>query len=248
MTTTADKPTAETPAKKTAAKKTTTRRARDAKAVERAVEKQSEEMTEEITVPIPEEEEQWFRSPGFQRMRTDWTGEDAAHMQRLQGAIDRRLFEMFTDAFAVMSDLYDTVREQAVDPNSGELLVDPSGFKVWARDPVTGAYVEDWTTLTTRQKENFLHRITTALFEWEQRAETLRTEALFAKGVWTERFAIEYDAPMSGTIEDRTAVGNIKSAEDRYFALMVTSVSRKADALVRTMNNLALRLRDTLTQ
>ena len=71
---------------------------------------------------------------------------------------------------------------------------------------------------------------------------------MFGKAMFTERFAIEYDAPMSGTIDDRNAVGNVKAAEDRYFALMLTSVSRRADAIVRTLNNLALRLRDTIQQ
>ena len=69
---------------------------------------------------------------------------------------------------------------------------------------------------------------------------------MFSKGMFVERFSIEYDAPMHGTIDDRNARGNKEAAEERYFALMNSSVSRKADALVRTMTNLQLRIKDTL--
>lgn len=241
------------PVKKAAAKKSTpgTRR-REANA-NREADKQAEEMDEPVEDKVlPEEREEWFQSPGFARMRTSWEGEDGKHLQRVQGLIERKVFETFQDALAVINDLYELVREQDEAPNplTGEMgpAFDAFGWPVWKRDPRTGAYFEDWTRLTHAERENFLFRITTSLFDWEQRAVSLWTEAMFAKAMFTEHFAIEYDAPMSGTIDDRNARGNVEAAEDRYFALMNTAVSRRADAVVRTMTNLMLRLKDTIQQ
>lgn len=227
----------------------TPKRQAEINAANREADRQADETFETPTTgkdDLPDEREEWFRAPGLQRMKMTLSRDDKAVMDRVHGAIERRIVEMFPDALAVMSDLYDIVREQEVDPVTGELKVDAYGFKVWAKDPATGAYIEDWSQLTYRQREDFLFRITTSLFEWSQRAVDLWADAMFAKAIFTERFAIEYDAPMAGTIDDRNAVGNVKAAEDRYFALMQTAVSRKADALVRTMEVLGQRIKDTI--
>lgn len=209
-------------------------------------EKQAEDMVEPFVESLPEEREQWFRSPGFQRMRTAWNGPDAQQMQRISGIIDDLVFTAFSDAYAVMSDLYDLVRDPEVDPATGEVRTDSSGFPIW-RKTISGAYVEDWTALTVRQKEDFLYRITTSLFLWTQKSVDLWVEAMMAKAIFTENFSMAYDSPMTGTIEDRNAVGNIKAAEDRYFALFTSAVSKRADAVVRSMELLSQRLKDTLS-
>lgn len=258
---------AEAPAKKAAAKKTVKAPAKKAtprKAVQRGGTKSATDRekrandaadneADKIDQPVdpdvlPEEREEWFQSPGFRRMKTEWTGDDRLQLQRVQGAIERRVFETFQDAYIVLSDLYDVVREHEVDPTTGEILKDAYGFTVFKKHPVTGVFIEDWTRLTYAQRDNFLMRITTALFDWEQRSADLWTEAMFSKAMFTEHHAIEFDKPMAGTIDDRNAVATVKSADDRYFALMLTAVSRKAEALVRTMTNLQLRLKDTIQQ
>ena len=253
------------PAKKTAAKKTTAKKAATTPAERRAPRRgdnrasgkpaateEGEKSADELTTPPEEkvldvEREEWFRAPGFQRMKTAWEGEDKRQMDRVQNVIDTTVLEIFADAYAVMSDLYDLVREPMV-AEGGEIQTDPHGFTMWARNPLTGSYVEDWSMLTTRQREDFLFRITTSLFDWEQRSADLWTKAMFSKGMFVERFSIQYDAPIAGTIDDRNAKGNVEAAEERYFALMNSAVSRKADALVRTMTNLQLRLKDVLGQ
>lgn len=247
-----DKGVAEQKPKKRAARKPRPRgdnRASGKSAAVEEGEKSADEATTEVEEKVlPEEREEWFRAPGFQRMKTAWEGEDKRQMDRVQGLIDKRVFDTFPEAYAIMSDLWDIVREPEVNPETGEVRYDPYGFKIWVRNPVTNQYVEDWSQLTIRQREDFLFRITTQLFDWEQRAADLWTEAMFAKGMFVERFSIEYDAPIHGTIDDRNARGNKEAAEERYFALMNAAVSRKADALVRSMNNLMLRLKDTLSQ
>ena len=235
-------------------KATSKRRAsRSRKPGEASAEVEAEKSAEEATAPmegeqLPEERDEWSRAPGFQRMKTAWSGPDRAHLDRAQAAIAKRIWDLFPEALQIMWDVYDVVRLKEADPNTGEQKVDPFGFPVWQKNSLTGAYIEDWTLLDTRQKEHFIHRIATQIFEWEQKSADLWTEAMFSKAMFTERFAIEFDAPMHGTIEDRTARGNKNAAEDRYFAIMNAAVSRKAEAIVRSMNNLMLRLRDTLGQ
>lgn len=229
----------------------TPKRAREQRAANKAADQQAEETFDQPVDDkdnLPDEREEWFRAPGLQRMKTDWSRDERNHMDRVHGAIERKAFEMFSDAWAVMNDIWDVVREPEVNEVTGEVIKDQFGFVQWKRHPATNAYYEDWSRLTYRQREDFLFKITTNLFDWEQRAVALWTEAMFAKAMFTERFAIEYDAPMSGTIDDRNAVGNKKAAEDRYFALMQTAVSRRADAIIRTMTNLQLRLKDLMQQ
>lgn len=232
-------------------KKAATRPKRRRASGDSAAQEEAAKSAEEATAPmrteeLPEEREEWFRAPGFRRMKVAWEGEDATILRRAQNAIDRRVWEIFEDALVIMNDLYTVVRKQVTNEH-GEQVMDIFGLPVWEKTP-TGQYIEDWTLLTTRQREHFLFQITTRLFDWEQRAADLWTEAMFAKGMFTERFAIEFDAPVHGTIDDRNARGNVEAAEDRYFAILNAAVSRKADALVRTMTNLQLRLKDTLGQ
>ena len=51
---------------------------------------------------------------------------------------------------------------------------------------------------------------------------------------FTERFAVEFDAPNHGTVDDRNARANTLASEERFFAIMNTAVSRKAEAICRT--------------
>lgn len=245
------KKTAAAPRKHAPADPKRTRATKSTRARAEAANREAEGQADAMDQPdddrvLPEERGEWFNSPGFRRMKTEWSGEDKAQLDRVQGVIDRRIFDLFKPAYALMSDLYDIVREPEADTATGEIKKDPYGFVIWARDPITGLYIEDWSRLTITQRENFLFRIAGSLYEWELAAVDMWTEAMFAKGIFTERFAIEYDRPMTGTIDDRNAVGNVKAAEERYFALMMTACSRKADAIVRTLTNLQLRLKDTL--
>lgn len=208
-------------------------------------EDQAKEFDETPTVDLDVDRQRMFESMGFSRMRLDWRGDDKQVVQRALAAVDGRIEANFGDAYRIMFDLYSVVREPLVDEATGVVQTSPTGLPLWKRLP-SGAYAEDWTRLTARQKEDFLFRLTTRLFEWEQAAAESWVEAMLAKGQWTEKFAIEYDKPMNGTIDDRTARGNQHSADERYFAIFLGGYSRRADAVVRSMERLSLRLKDTL--
>lgn len=185
-----------------------------------------------------------FQSTGLSRMKFSWGGEDAQVVAMAQSTVDERLRASFMDAYQIMHDLFIVVRKPMVDAQ-GEVIRDQHGWPQWERT-ASGGWVEDWTALNRSQKENFLFQITTRLFAWEMSAANAWGEAMFAKAAWEERFAIAYDAPVTGTIQDRTSKGRIAASEERYFGIFQTLYSRKADAIVRTMGLLAQRLKDTL--
>lgn len=187
-----------------------------------------------------------FRHPGFARMRMEWSGPDADMVRRVTATIEGAILTHFEDAYLLMNDIYEIVRDPEVDP-TGAIRRDQFGFVVFKRSP-TGAYYEDWGRLGHVQREHFIYRLTTALFEWSQRAANLWTEAMFAKAIWQEEFAHAFDSiEGKATVDQRTARGNIDSAEARYFAIFTSGLSRKADALVRSLELLNQRLKDTST-
>lgn len=218
---------------------------------ERASEEEAKEQSEAMTEPIesevlPEERERSFRTPGFARMRTDWRSDDRPVIEHARAVVDGRILANFQDAYQVMYQVYDLVRTPEVDEETGEVVTDQWGFPKW-KTTVSGSYEEDWTRLTLKEKENLLFTITTRLFDWEQRAADAWGEAMFAKAQFEERFALAFDAPMSGTVDDRKAAGNIDAREERYFAIFLTLYSRKADSVVRTLALLGQRLKDSMS-
>lgn len=187
-----------------------------------------------------------FQSTALSRMRTTWQEENQASMVRIRSAVEDAFLDAFMDAHLVMEDLYGVVREPVIDPETGEVQQDAHGLTVWVKDEY-GRYVEDWNRLGHKEREHFLLHLTTHLFEWEQRAADIWAEAMFAKSVWTESFAHFFDEARGGTVDHRNARGNMKSAEDRYFAVYYSVLSKKADSLTRSLERITLRLRDSMT-
>lgn len=185
-----------------------------------------------------------IKTPGFSRMRTDWSAHDSGQIQQLRTVVDGRILKLFPEAFVLMNNIYDLVRQPQTD-GDGVIVTDKYGFPVWARNP-TGGYIEDFTILTDREKEDFLFRITTNLFEWRQTAADLWGEAMFAKAQWEEAMAIGYDSSTKKTVEDRTQAGRLHSTDERYFSIFLSLLSRKADAIVNSCELLGQRLKDTL--
>lgn len=204
-----------------------------------------EKMDEPVEVELPEEREKTFRTPGFSRMRLDWRGDDSLIVQRAKIIVENRIVHTFQDAYEIMNQVYDVVRTPEVDEETGEIKTDQFGFRIWKLTP-SGSYEEDWSRMTLKMKEHFLFTITTRQFDWEMRVADAWLEAMFAKAQFEERFSIAFDAPRTGTVDDRRAKGNIDAREERYFAIFLTAYSRKAEALVRTLDKLAQRIRDSL--
>lgn len=212
------------------------------------IKEESDALLDEIEIDamphLPEEGHQLhFRTPGFSRMRTDWNGPEGDVVRSVLRAIDDRIQHEFLDAYEIMNTLYELVRTPETDAQ-GDPIVDAHGFKVWKRR-TNGTWDEDWTRLTRGQKETCSSRSPPGVVE--QRAANRWTEAMLAKGAWEERFAIDYRTPEGrATIEDRTAAAKTGSTDERYLAIFMAAYSRRADAIVRTMQLIGQRLKDSL--
>lgn len=194
---------------------------------------------------VPEAEP---RQPRFARMRFNWNSpEEVQAIHAAHAAVEGVVVREFYDAYQIMADIQSIVREQETD-GKGNLMTE-GGLPKWKRTP-TGRIEEDYTKMTRKQQEAFLGQITTRLFAWEQSAEKMWAEAMMAKAAYEERFAITYDR-LRGTagrttVDDRNQHASMESADERYFAIYMTSVSRRAQALTRSMERISQRIKDII--
>lgn len=200
--------------------------------------------------PSPLRVEEEHRSPRFLRMRFNWRDADEMHVLRnAHAAVEQRILQEFHDAFVILAEIQDIVRIQ-MKAADGEPLVDATGAPVWQHTP-GGRIVEDYTRLTRQQMESFLGQITTRLFAWEQASERMWMDCMMAKGQFEERYAVSYDALRGSasrtTVDDRQQYAAMDASEERYFTIYLTSASRRAQAVVRSMERLGQRLKDVLT-
>lgn len=196
------------------------------------------EVDEPVKVELDSERRTGFRRTGFSRMQLDWKPDDAIMMKRIHQAVDRKIEEYFDDLLALWYDILARVRVQEESPG-------PDGLPVWERT-ITGAYVENWERLGSRERERYIYQITTSIMDWEKRASQAWAEAMFAKAQWEEAFATGFQSVKDGkaTVDARTAEGKVYSADERYFAIYLSYYSRVAEGHVRGMRDLAQRIKD----
>lgn len=220
----------------------------EAKQLHEALREEDQVAEQVAEVRVHEDHTRETRTPGFSRMRTSWSGDDSAQVAAIRGLVDGLMYQHFADAIVIMHDLYSVVREPEYNQVTGEPLVDSMGWTIWRRSE-TGSYIEDYSMLGIKQREDFLFRITTKMFEWKQTQADLWGEAMFAKAIWEERFSDGFvnAAGTRPTVDDKTNQARAHATEERYFAIFKATVSRRADALVDSMSLISQRLKDILT-
>jgi hypothetical protein len=192
---------------------------------------------EPLAPDIPPDRTRQFSHVNFQRMRTDWPAEDKVKLQEIGRLADQVIAARFADAWWLLERLYRVVREPQVTLD-GEPVKDLAGHIRWKRN-AEGFYIEDWSRLGDAERSDFLHELVIHMVEWTQQAATMWSSAMFAKGIWEEAFAWGYTTPREKlTIDDRTQRGHLVSIEERYFAIFQSVLSRRADALVRSLQRL----------
>lgn len=184
-----------------------------------------------------------FRTTNFSRMKLEWGPEQRIQVQEIEVIAERLMRQKFAVAYDLRHRVLLCVRMPRM--KGGEVLAGADGEPQWESHP-NGSPIEDWTLLTDTQREQFLFEITMHMFEWEQAAVGLWSEAMYAKVEWEQAFAQGYLSEAGKlTIQDRTQYGHSASADDRYFAIFRSALSRHADALVKSMGYLAQMLRGT---
>lgn len=201
---------------------------------------------------IPPERTRQFTHTNFSRMRTQWRDDQAPAIAVVQGEADRIIRGEFRVAFAVLARIRKHVRTPMVHPASGEVLTHSDGTMRWELDE-DGIPSEDWRLLTGDEElcKDFLWTITTWLFEWEQTAVKKWAEAMFSKVDWEQAFARGFrtlpgESLARPTIDDRTQAGHRNSADERYFAVFQSALSRAADKVVEDMKRLQWLLERTV--
>jgi hypothetical protein len=199
--------------------------------------------------PKPDRTRQ-FTHTSFSRVRTGWRGDDDRKVQELQGLADMMIREKFRMAFAVRAKIQKLVRHQAVDQATGEYMAYPDGDPIWVNDEL-GLPVEDWELLSENMRKSLMHTLMTNMFEWEIEAAKIWADAMYSKGIWEEVFArgfLALPANQAGgrpTVDDKTQFAHKNAAEDRYFALFRSSLSRQAEGILRNMRGLYRLLENT---
>jgi hypothetical protein len=176
--------------------------------------------------------------PNWSRMRRSWNAEDRYVIDDIMAAADKIIHDMFPVAFALMDKIYVTVRFRKCDEATGIRLVGPDGGPLWEATP-DGLPREDWTRVSDSDRDDWFWVISTHLFEWEQQTAKLWGESMYAKGKWEEVFSTAFQSGSAGsTVDDKTQYGQSAAMESRYFAIFQGLISRRADALVRSMERI----------
>lgn len=218
---------------------------------ERVIREQADAFAEPLEVDPAPDRARGFTHTGFSRMRTRWNTEEQSVISLAHDQVEHELAVAFGDIYRILNRVYDTVRQYMRDPHTGAPITSgPHDMPVWEKD-ATGMEIEDWSRLTEAMKEEFLYQITTRLVLWEQAAAEMKGEALYSKALWEERYAAGFmGTPLiegrRPTVEDRTQEGHASARDFRYMAIYMTVRSNRADALVRSMERLAQRMKDTL--
>lgn len=215
----------------------------DERTREEVIKDESKEADNLMTVQMHDDKTRQFRRVGLSRMKREWNADEAIELTGIHNYVDDLMLKYFGDAYLIINEIYEIVRKPVANQETGEILKDRHGFPLWERTE-SGAYVEDYSRMTTRDMHDYLFKITTRLFEWKQRQADLWGEAMLAKAVWEESFSIAYDESKNRTVEDKTQKARLGSREDRYFGILQAMVSRKADSLVSSLELLSQRLKD----
>lgn len=178
----------------------------------------------------------------FSRMRTEWRGEDRKAVDLVRHKAQMEIYKEFRDVYGIIIDIYMTVRIPKVTPD-GEPVFDEFGVEPeWERDGF-GKIIEDWNKLGFKDREKAILEISTVMLDVEQRAANMWGLSQIAKAQWEDDFVAGF-LDSKGTNDVRTNTGKRQAREARYFAIYQSWVSRKADALTRSLERLCQRLKD----
>jgi len=198
---------------------------------------------------IPPDRTRQFTLVNFSRMRSEGPAQDLIKVQEMGRIADGVLARAFSDAWWLLERLYRVVREPSVGIG-GVKLTDIHGHTRWQRNEL-GYIIEHWDRLGDAERDDFLHELVIHLVEWRQQAAVMWGSAMFAKGIWEEKFAWGYttldaEGGRKLTIDDRTQHGHLVSIEERYFSIFQSMLSRRADALIRSLERIeALLMKDS---
>jgi hypothetical protein len=182
---------------------------------------------------------------GFQRMKLDLQGSERDVLNSMMMNMEKLVREEFAEEYAIMNDLHWEVREQVI--LDGEPQFDQWGYPEYVKNP-DGSYAEDWSRLTQKQIKHFIFRIINATYAGEQKSANAWGRALLAKTRYEEAFAVQFDNHPNpkATNEVRKEHAESTAIDYKYYAVLQTWYSRKAEGIVKRLDILHQRMKDSL--
>ena len=178
-----------------------------------------------------------------EKFRFTWRSSDEVVLIRIEAAVDEVCASMFTEARVAISTFYSKVRTLEIDPLTGtNRIVD--GHYVWATDPYTGKYIEDWDRITGQDIEECLTTLMRVEWECAPQVTKLKNRALYAKMVADDVRDDTWGKVVQGTIDDRKAKSAKASRIDRYHAFFNYTLYSAAEDYLQQLHNFIFRLRD----
>jgi hypothetical protein len=177
------------------------------------------------------------------KIRFTWRSSDEAVLIRIEAAADEACNTLFAEARHEIDLFYSRLRTYEVDPETGTYRVH-GGRYVWATDPYTGKFIEDWDQITGQDIEQCI--MTLARVEWEATpmVTKLKNRALYAKMVADDVRDETWGKVVQGTIDDRKAKAARASRIDRYHAFFNYTLYAAAEDYLQQLHNFIFRLRD----
>lgn len=202
------------------------------------------EVDKQLNLELPEERARKFQRHGAARPRMEWLPDQQLYIREIRETVDLRLLNTFGDVYRVLNELYEVIRDPIM--VNGQELRNEHG-QVQYRTDGSGLPIEDWGRLTLKQRERFLYLITTRLVFWEQQVTDTWLESMYGKVEFEQAYAAGFrdlDPKMKDTEGTRAAAGKLAARDDQYLAVIMTYWSKKAEALVHSMERLSQRLKD----
>src|ERR1043165_988745 len=82
------------------------------------------ELDQQINPELPDERERKFQRAGFSRPKMEWAPEQRLSISSMHRAVDNRLLQTFEDAYRVMHELFELIREPVM--VNGQVVRDPN--------------------------------------------------------------------------------------------------------------------------
>lgn len=172
----------------------------------------------------------------FAKISFRWRADEEALLDRIRGAVDRIVADLYGDAKTVIDEFYAQLRLPEINPDTGMVLTDRQGRMVWRLDE-RGKEIEDWSQLTGQDIDACLFNLSRIKMVISPQVNELLLEAVFAKHIFDDQFQDAYAELIEETIPGRNAHAARKTRQDKYHAFFCFYLWSSAKTLVEEINN-----------
>lgn len=181
----------------------------------------------------------------FTKISFNWRPEDRAILDRIKGATNSLVEEVFGEAIAAIDRFYEQLRvPETVWHGKSEVVCRDSGGRVIWKRGENGKVIERWDQLTGQDIEMTIADLLRLKMFIAPEVNRLLNEAIYAKHVAADAYDEAWGTVLQGTQGDRTAKANRVSRQDRYHAHFRYVLYSTSNALLKEIAIFISRLSD----